>query len=139
MLCLTEKSGFWIGADGRLKAVDGEFSGILNAKNIILNGTVSAGSNFLLRANADPGIAVDGGSSFVFIRSISTSAKGTCRVVTEVARVGNGAEPEIKYRLTVNGTTAVERIAISGNSYTDDIAIPDNNNRIAASLYVALQ
>ena len=78
-------NGFKLGADGKLIASNGEFSGDLNAQFINIGGRVTAGTNYIIKRNnirtSSTTLVTDGESSSI-IKEIITAARGTVVVRT---------------------------------------------------------
>jgi hypothetical protein len=137
----TSKKGFWLGADGTFKAEKAEISGTINATDGVFKGTleaksvkiiydVVAGDNYILRSNYD--VSVPSRESpeerYTFMKSISTAARGTCRLVMKFKAVENSAGYDGKYKVFLNG----KEIAVGdfADTVTVNINIPNTANQI---------
>jgi hypothetical protein len=127
----TSGSGFYLGTDGRLKAVDGEFAGkitstsgsligALNAKNVTVNGTVTSGTNYLLKAENSYAF-MNNPKAYLPMKAIATTVKGSCYIksyFTTPNSTGN-------FRLSVNG--AILDSGVVNASQINFANVPLNN------------
>jgi hypothetical protein len=125
----ADKRGFKLGADGKLIASNGEFSGLLNVKSIRIDGNVAAGDNYLLKAaNYMVKVApIDTGwidtSVPQIAKQLLTMARGTANVrLVFPATKGftSGTINAGDYKIYVNGAVAAAG-SVLNDSMTDNV------------------
>ncbi|MDR0586038.1 MAG: hypothetical protein LBG26_02240 [Treponema sp.] len=129
--------------NGRLTASDAVFSGTLNAKNIIVTGSVSAGSSYLLRSNnvvsppAPVFLDVPTEPYYNLLKSITTVATGTARLKVQFKNTGTAASG-IYYKITVNDQTFINSNSTSLPNITQNINLSTGGTvvNIYAAVYV---
>jgi hypothetical protein len=125
----ADKTGFMLGADGKLIASNGEFSGLLRATAIHITGNVTAGNTYILKAanymvKVEP-IATGWIDTSIpqVAKQLLTMAKGTATVkLVFPATLGytSGTKNAGQYAIYVNGSIVVTG-SVQNDSRTDDV------------------
>jgi hypothetical protein len=136
-------NGFKLGADGKLLASNGIFSGELQARYINITGSVSSGTQYILRSNNSLVALYSQNISWItatylgVAKEIRTLAKGSCTIKLRFPLVGSASTSNVnvgRYAIYVNGSEVVSlRYYQIDTDMYHDISLPNDVNTI--SLY----
>jgi hypothetical protein len=118
----ADKTGFMLGADGKFIASNGEFSGLLRASSIHIDGNVTVGDTYVLRSNYSLSAPINQSETetYSFMQSVTTMAQGTCRLVMQFGSDSYSSGYSGKYKILLNN------IQIANDDFADRVAIDIN-------------